>query len=134
MIIDEVCTLQMLYNDLNRALSIVHKFISHTHSIPQTSIPEIEKSIDTYMITYRRMFPNKVIPKQHFVRKILHPTHKTVQVRTSLLGEKGTENSHQMVAALEHRARGIKNPLNRLKHILSARLLQVGPSLRFSNN
>ena len=104
MIIDEVCTLQMLYNDLNRALSIVHKFISHTHSIPQTSIPEIEKSIDTYMITYRRMFPHKVIPKQHLLEKHCIPHIKQYKFGLSLLGEQGTENSHQMIAALEHRA------------------------------
>ena len=105
MIIDEVCTLQMLYNDLNRALSTVHTFISHTHSIPQTSIPEIEKSIDTYMITYRRMFPHKVILKQHLLEKHCIPHIKHYKFGLGLLGEQGSENSHQMIAALEQGTR-----------------------------
>ena len=129
MIVDEAFTLQLVYKNLNSALSIVHKAISHTQPISHNSLPHIEKATDTYMTTYRRVFPRKVIPKHHILEKHCTPHIKQHNFGLGLLGEQRTENSHQIIAHLETRARGIKNDLNRLKHVLSAHLVQAAPAL-----
>ena len=52
-------------------------------------------------------------------------------VGLGLLGEQGTENSHQMIAKIEKdRAHGFRNDIEKLKHILTSHLLQVAPALR----
>ncbi|GFO46704.1 amine oxidase [Plakobranchus ocellatus] len=132
MIIDEACTLQLLFDNLNNAFSTVHRAISHTKPIAPSSLPEIEIAIDTYMATCRRMFPRKIIPKQHLLEKHCIPHINQHLFGLGLLGEQGTENSHQMIGMLETRARGIKNDMCKLKFILSSHLLQVAPALRDS--
>ncbi|GFO40644.1 amine oxidase [Plakobranchus ocellatus] len=132
MIIDEACNLQLLFDNLNNAFSTVHRAISHTKPIAPSSLPEIEIAIDTYMATYRRMFPRKIIPKQHLLEKHCIPHIKQHLFGLGLLEEQGTENSHQMIGLLETRARGIKNDMCKLKFILSSHLLQVAPALRDS--
>ena len=64
MIVDKAFTLQLVYNNLDSTLSIVHKAIAHTQPISHNSLPDIEKATDTYMTTYRRIFPGIVVPKQ----------------------------------------------------------------------
>ncbi|GFO09968.1 amine oxidase [Plakobranchus ocellatus] len=132
MIIDEACTLQLIFDNLNNTFSTVHRAISHTKPIAPSSLPEIEIAIDTYMATYRRMFPRKIIPKQHLLEKHCIPHIKQHLFGLGLLEEQGTENSHQMIGLLETRARGIKNDMCKLKFILSSHLLQVAPALRDS--
>ncbi|GFO04481.1 amine oxidase [Plakobranchus ocellatus] len=132
MIIDEACTLQLLFDNLNNAFSTVHRAISHTKPIALSSLLEIEIAIDTYMATYRRMFPRKIIPKKHLLEKHCIPHIKQHLFGLGPLGEQGTENSHQMIGVLETRARGIKNDMCKLKFILSSHLLQVAPATRDS--
>ncbi|GFO12896.1 amine oxidase [Plakobranchus ocellatus] len=88
MIIDEACTLQLLFDNLNNAFSTVHRAISHTKSIAPSSPPEIEIAIDTYMATYRRMFPRKIIPKQHLQEKHCIPHIKQHLFGLGLLGDR----------------------------------------------
>ena len=130
-LIDEAYTIQITFNDLNSAFRTVHKFISHTAPIDDSSLPDIQTAIDNYMTIYRRMFHNKVIPKQHLLEHHCIPHIRKQKFGLGLLGEQGTENSHQLIAHLEkHRAHGFTNELNKLHHILTAHLLQIAPSLR----
>ena len=72
------------------------------------------------------MFPHKVIPKQHLLEQHCMPYIKIHKFRLGLLGEQGTENSHQMIGNIEkHCAHGITNDLKKLHHILEAHLLQI---------
>ena len=64
---DKAHTIQITFNDLNSAFGTVHKFISHTAPIDDSSLPDIQTAIDNYMTTYRRISHNKVIPKQHLL-------------------------------------------------------------------
>ena len=119
------------FNDLNSAFSTVHCAISHTKPIEPSSITKTEAAIDKYMTIYRKMFPFKTIPKQHILEKHCIPHIKIYRVGLGLMGEQGTENSHQVMSFIERdRAQGIRNKLAKLHHILTAHLLQVAPSLR----
>ena len=121
----------MTFNNLNSAFNKVHNAISHTKPIQPSSISEIQTAIDNYMLTYRRMFPLKVIPKQHILEKHCIPHIQQYKVGLGLLGEQGRESSHQMISSIEkHRAHGITNDLKKLHHILTIHLLQVAPALR----
>ena len=66
-LIDEACTIQITFNRLNEAFSKVHNAISHTKHIDHSRLPEIKLAIENYMTIYRRMFPYKIIPKQHIL-------------------------------------------------------------------
>ena len=130
-LIDEAYTIQITFNDLNSAFRTVHKFVSHTAPIDDSSLPDIQTAIDNYMTIYRRMFHNKVIPKQHLLEHHCIPHIRKHKFGLGLLGEQGTENSHRLIAHLEkHRAHGFTNELDKLHHILTAHLLQIAPSLR----
>ncbi|GFN78863.1 amine oxidase [Plakobranchus ocellatus] len=82
-LIDETATIQITFNELNKAFSTVHSAISHTKPIQQSSFPEIQAAIDNYMSVYRRMFPHKIIPKQHILEK--HSTPHIQQYRVGLV-------------------------------------------------
>ena len=83
------------------------------------------------MTIYRGMFPHKIIPKEHILEHHCIPHIQKHGHGLSLLGEQGTENSHQMIANLEkHRAHGFTDNIKKLHHILTAHLLQVAPSLQ----
>ena len=130
-LIDKATIIQITFNDLNNAFSAVHNALSHTKPIDRSSLSEIQATIDTYMAIYRRTFPHKVSPKQHLLEQHCIPYIKIHKFGLGLLGEQGTENSHQMIGNIEkHRAHGITNDLKKLHHILEAHLLQIAPALR----
>ena len=110
--------------------STVHCAISHTEPTEPSSVTKMEAEIDKNMLIHRKMFPFKTILKQHILEKHCSP-HIKKRVALGLMGEKGTENSHQMISSIERgRAQGIRNVVAKLHHILTAHLLQVAPSLR----
>ena len=131
-VIERAVKIQPSLKDLNSAFSTVHCAISHTEPIEPSSVTKMEAEIDKNMSTYRKMFPFKTIPKQHILEKHCSPhTQKKKRVALGLMGEKGTENSHQMISSIERdRAQGMRNGVGKLNHILTAHLLQVAPSLR----
>ena len=90
----------------------------------------MEAEIDKNMSIYRKMFPFKTIPKQHIIiSETLQSTHKNKRVALGLKGEKGTENSHQMILSIERdKAQAIRNRVAKLHHTLTAHLLQVASS------
>ena len=54
-LIDKAHTIQIMFNDLNSAFRTVHKFISHTAPLDDSSLPDIQTAIDNYTTTYRRI-------------------------------------------------------------------------------
>ena len=93
---DKAHTIQIIFDDLNSAFRTVHKFITPTAPIDDSSLPDIQTAIDNYMTTYRRMSHNKVIPKQHLLEHHCIPHIRKHKFGLGLLGEQGTENSHQL--------------------------------------
>ena len=96
-LIDKATIIQITFDDLNNAFSAVHNALSHTKRIDHSSLSETQATIDTYMAIYRRMFPHKVIPKRHLLEQHCIPYIKIHKFGLGLLGEQGTENSHQMI-------------------------------------
>ena len=86
-LIDEAYTIQITFNDLNSAFRTVHKFISHTAPIDDSSLPDIQTAIDNYMTIYRRMLHNKVIAKQHLLEHHCIPHIRKHKFGLGLLGE-----------------------------------------------
>ncbi|GFO46595.1 amine oxidase [Plakobranchus ocellatus] len=87
-LIDKACTIQITFNDLNNAFRTVHNAISHTKPIDPNSLTDMQAAIDNYMTIYRRMFPHKVIPKQHLLEKHCIPHIKKYMFGLDLLGSR----------------------------------------------
>ena len=110
-IVDKAHSIQLHFKSLNAALSIVHTAISHTKSIEHGYLLDIQSSIETYMSIYRKTFPQKVIPKEHLLERHCIPYIRQQTFGLGLLGEQGTELSHQAMSKLE-RERAFGNPMN----------------------
>ena len=125
-LVDEAFTLKLKFDQLNYAYAQVHRHISHTNSVMEQSVTDIQALIDNYMTTYRRQFPNKTIPKQHILEYHCTPHILQYRLGLGLLGEQGTEASHQTIAQLEKfRASAILNSESKMEHILSSHLLNI---------
>ena len=133
-IIDKAYTVKLTFDNLNSSFKEVHTLISHTKPISMDALPNIQASIDTYMGLYRRMFPNKCIPKQHILEHHCVPFIKRSGFGLGLLGEQGTEASHQSIAKIEReRANGITDPIKKLQFIMETHIIDTSPSLRRKN-
>ncbi|GFN74207.1 hypothetical protein PoB_000071300 [Plakobranchus ocellatus] len=131
MIVDEAFQVKLLFDDLNLAFSKVHTDISHTKLVNEESIDNIQKNISTYLTLYRRLFPQKIIPKQHILEHHCISHIKQYKLGLGLLGEQGTESCHQSISYLEKvRARGIVDPTQKLRHIMTTHLVNILARLR----
>ncbi|XP_012944118.1 uncharacterized protein LOC106013308 [Aplysia californica] len=133
-ITDEAHQVQLIFNSLNQAFCDVHQAVSHTRPVTLGELPSIKASIDNYMTLYRRCFPNKTIPKQHILEHHCISWMEKHKFGLGLLGEQGTEASHQQIAKLEKRACGINNVTKKLEFILKTQLLQVAPVLQSTDS
>ena len=87
-------TVEVIFNNLNEAFSQIHKVVSHTRPISQSTIPEINTAIRNYMTLYRQQFPRLTIPKQHILENHCTPFIEQHKFGLAMLGEQGTESSH----------------------------------------
>ena len=81
------------------------------------------------MSSYRRLFPNKTIPKQHILEKHCVTWVQNYGFGMALHGEQGGELIHASVAKIERRGLAIKNVQTQLKFILKTQHLQTTPDL-----
>ena len=81
------------------------------------------------MTIYRRQFPNKVIPKQHILEYHCMPFIERTMCGLGLLGEQGTEMSHQTVKKIEKRALGVVNECEKMKFVMKTLIIQTAPAL-----
>ena len=133
-IVDDAHVMAKNFNTINEAFSAIHMEISHSRPIDKNTLPAIQEKIDTYMESFRRVFPRKTIPKHHILEHHCLPFIKRHGVGLGLLGEQGTESSHQTIAKLERRAHGIVDKPAKLKFIMNAQLLHCAPSFQSSNS
>ena len=131
-IVDDAHVTAHNFNLINAAYSAVHAAISHSHPIDQKDLPAIKEQIDTYMNLFRRTFPRKTIPKHHILEHHCVPFIEKHGIGLGLLGEQGTESSHQTIVKLERRAQGIVDKTARMKFIMNAQLLHCAPSFQSS--
>ena len=72
------------------------------------------------------MIPGKTIPKQHLLEHHCVPYIRQYNIGLGLMGEQGTEASHQTISYIEHhRAKGIKSRIKKASHIMTAHLLHI---------
>ena len=128
-ILDRAHIIKLNFDQLNSSFSHLHSKISHARSINPTDHQDIQDAIDTYLSTYRRLFPNKTIPKQHILEHHCLPHIRKYGFGLGLLGEQGTENVHQTLSTIEQRARGIVDNMKKQEFINKTNLLQSSPCL-----
>ena len=129
-IVDESYQVKHKFDYLNECYKDIHLLISHTRPISPESCPDIQRAINKYMRFFRRNFPKKVIPKQHLLEHHCVPFIHETGLGLGLLGEQGTENSHQHIAKIEQRASGILNKVTQLKYVLNTHLVQQSPEIQ----
>ena len=126
LLVDEAFTLKLKFDQINNAYAQVHRHISHTNSVMEQSVTDIQALIDNYMTTLRRQLPNKTISKQHILEYHCTPHILQYRLGLGLLGEQGTKASHQTIAQIEKfRASAILNSESKMDHILSSHLLNI---------
>ena len=128
-IIDHAHLIKLIFDKLNATFSKVHNAISHSKHINKDSLGDIQTAINSYMTYYRANFPLKTIPKQHILEHHCITFITKFPFGLGLLGEQGTECSHQAISKLETRANGIPNQIEKLRFILKSHLLQISPRL-----
>ena len=120
--------LKIRFDRLNTLFKKVHEAISHTKHIDTSSTLRIQKLIDDYIAYYKELF--KVItPKHHILEKHCTPFIRRHGFGLGLLGEQGTEASHQTISKISSRSVGINNEVQKLKFIMTTHLLDSSPSL-----
>ena len=83
------------FNRLNKLYREIHELISHTKPIEKSETDRIQATIDNYMANYRYAYPKQVTPKHHILEHHCTPFIKQFGFGLNLLGEQGTEVSHQ---------------------------------------
>ena len=119
-----------LFNDINECFYNVHTSLSHTKRIHPLTIPEIQQHIDTYIRKFESFYPGKLLPKHHILHKHCIPYIIRHGFGLGLMGEQGTEASHQTIARISERAVAIKDPLKKLQFIMHTHYLGVSPTLK----
>ena len=102
----------------------------HTKRIHPQTIPEIQQHIDTYIRKFESFYPGKLLPKHHILHKHCIPYIIRHGFGLGLMGEQGTEASHQTIARISERAVAIKDPLKKLQFIMHTHYLDVSPTLK----
>ena len=120
------------FNYINNLFRQVHIAISHAKPWAKDSYKVVQTHIASYMAAYRSLFPNKVIPKQHILEHHCLQFMRSTGCSLGLLGEQGTEASHQSIGRISSRVLGINNDIDRLSFIMKAHILSVSPSI-YSN-
>lgn len=115
---------------INSQFAQVHRDLSHTYPIHDTSLSEINAHIQSYMRTYKQFYTNKVIPKQHILEHHCLPFVSRYKIGLGLLGEQGGELIHSSIGKLEKRIAGIRDETRKLKTIMECHLIQVAPMLQ----
>ena len=129
-IMDKAHLVKALFDQINKCFYTVHCSLSHTKRIYSHQIPAIKHEIDTYITTFQSLFPGKLLPKHHILHKHCIPHIERHGFGLGLMGEQGTEASHQTIARIAERARAMRDEKKKLKFIMETHYLGVAPSLR----
>ena len=112
---------------LNSLYSKVHTSVSHGKTMDENAIQEARKCIDHYMEFYRDTFPNKVIPKMHFLEDHVVPWMQRWKCGMAFHGEQAVESLHAEFNKLQRAACGIKNKTSQLLSMMKSHHLKCSP-------
>ena len=81
------------FKEIDLKYSKVNESISHIH-LDDASIDEIDSSIEDFMKSYRKYYPDKVIPKMHFLEDHVVNWMRQWRYGLGFHGEQAVESSH----------------------------------------
>ena len=116
---DKAREAKLRFDSLNRAYTLIHKYLSHTNPILPGSLTEIKTNIDAYMA----IFKNKIIPKQYILESHCLSFIQKYKIGLGLLGEQGGELIHWTIAILEKRMARIWKVERKMKTLMECHLL-----------
>lgn len=95
------------FKQINGRFATVHQQISHCQPLSPILLTDIKASIELYMSSYRRLFPQiKIIPKQHILGCHVLPFMSKWLFGLGLPGEQAGEESHAFINILKSRTYG----------------------------
>ena len=117
------------FNKFNTLYREIHELVSHTKPIDKTQTDRIQETIDNYMANYRNAYPKQLTPKHHILEHHCTPFIKKFGCGLNLLGEQGTEASHQSIGKLEQRSLAILSVKNKLRFVMNEHIINASPTL-----
>lgn len=96
----------------------------------------LDLDIKAFMKFYREEFPRHeypkatIIPKMHLLEDHMVDWMKRFHLGPGLMGEQGAESIHAHLNRLEATYGGMRNKLDRLKHIFQMYSIETAPSLQ----
>ena len=125
----EAVRLRATFVRLNDYFRKVHIAISDAKPWDKNDMETVKTLIFEYMVHYRNVFPKRVIPKQHILEHHCLQFMRMTGFKLGLLGEQGTELSHQSIGRLSSRVLSLIKETDKLKFIMKAHILNVSPTI-----
>ena len=115
---------------LNELYSKAHDAVAHALPVAPDHVQAIQDRVDEYLEYYRKCFPDKIIPKQHFLEDHVATWIYRWQVGMALHGEQGGESVHAQFNALQRVACGVRKELDQLMVIMRDHHTRCSPIIR----
>ena len=115
------------FKKLNNLYNVLHIKVARGYAVLPDGIYEIEESIENYMAFYRQMFPDKVIPKQHFLEEHVPQWMRQWNFGLALHCKQGGEGVHKEFNRLGRVMQGVRNGFEKLHVIMKEHHTAVSP-------
>ncbi|CAH1801511.1 unnamed protein product, partial [Owenia fusiformis] len=102
------------YEELNTLFYNIHSKVLKCEPVTEKDIDIIHENIDIYMSFYRTHFPNKVLPKHHFLEAHICQWMSSKEFQMGLHGEQGGEGIHREFKRIETNMAHMRNESKRL--------------------
>ncbi|XP_078658193.1 uncharacterized protein LOC144903682 [Branchiostoma floridae x Branchiostoma belcheri] len=120
--------IRVKYETIFKAFAKCHKGYSHTNSMTNEEISNLDCSIKHFLAKYRELFPtSSVSVKMHLLEEHVIPWIRCWGVGLGFHGEQGVEQVHAVFNRINRSTSSIPDAVRRLKSTLETHLLQVHP-------
>ncbi|XP_078660010.1 uncharacterized protein LOC144904748 [Branchiostoma floridae x Branchiostoma belcheri] len=120
--------IRVKYETIFKAFAKCHKGYSHTNSMTNDEISNLDCSIKHFLAKYRELFPtSSVSVKMHLLEEHVIPWIRCWGVGLGFHGEQGVEQVHAVFNRINRSTSSIPDAVRRLKSTLETHLLQVHP-------
>ena len=106
------------FKKLNNLYYYVHSQISHGYAILPEDIEVITVSIQKYLDYFRKLFPDQIIPKQHFLEDHVVQWISQWNFGMVLHGEQGGKSLYKEFNRLGRVMQGVQNEIDKLLCIM----------------
>ncbi|KAI8515685.1 hypothetical protein Bbelb_064980 [Branchiostoma belcheri] len=120
--------IRVKYETIFKAFAKCHKGYSHTNSMTNEEISNLDCSIKHFLAKYRELFPtSSVSVKMHLLEEHVIPWIRCWGVGLGFHWEQGVEQVHAVFNWINRSTSSIPDAVRRLKSTLETHLLQVHP-------